>query len=92
MAKAGFDAIDIAKQNGTWLLMDAVEELMMPEDLRMVLNRSGSAMDFFQSQSKSIMKMMLHWVVTAKRSETRTKRIAEIARSAAKGVRPDRFR
>lgn len=92
MAKAGFDAIETAKQNGTWLLMDAVEELMIPEDLRMALNQNGSALEFFQSQSKSIKKTMLHWVVTAKRPETRTRRIAEIVHSAAQGVRPDRFR
>ncbi|ODS73884.1 MAG: hypothetical protein ABS46_19805 [Cytophagaceae bacterium SCN 52-12] len=92
MTKAGFDAIETARQNGTWLLMDAVEELMIPEDLRMALNQNGRAMEFFQSQSKSIKKTILHWVVTAKRPETRTKRIAEIARSAAKGVRPDPFR
>lgn len=92
MTKAGFDTIQTAKQNGTWLLMDEVEELKIPEDLKMALNQNGSAMDFFQSQPKSIKKIMLHWVVTAKRPETRTKRIAEIARSAAKGVRPDPFR
>ncbi len=92
MTKAGFDAIETAKQNGTWLLMDAVEELMIPEDLRIALNQNGSALDFFQSQPKSIKKTMLHWVVTAKRPETRTKRIAEIARSAAKGVKPAPFR
>ncbi len=92
MTKAGFDAIETAKQNGTWLLMDAVEELMIPEDLRIALNQNGSALDFFQSQPKSIKKTMLHWVVTAKRPETRTKRIAEIVSSAAKEVRPGPFR
>lgn len=91
MTKAGFDAIETARQNGTWLLMDAVEELMIPEDLWMALNQNGSASEFFQSQPKSIKKTMLHWIVTAKRPETRTRRIAELARSAAKGVRPDRF-
>ncbi len=92
MTKAGFEAIETAKQNGTWLLMDAVEELIIPEDLRIALNQNGSALDFFQSQSKSIKKTMLHWVITAKRPETRVKRIAEIARSAAKGLRPGPFR
>ena len=92
MTKAGFDSIETAKQNGTWLLMDDIEKLIIPEDLRMALNKNESSMDFFQSQSKSIKKSMLHWVVIAKRIETRKKRIAEIARLAAKGIRPKQFR
>ena len=88
MTKAGFDSIETAKQNGTWILMDDVENLIIPEDLRIALNKNESSMEFFQSQSRSIKKGMLHWVVVAKRIETRKKRIAEIAQSAAKGTRP----
>ena len=92
MTKAGFDSIETAKQNGTWSLMDDVEKLIIPEDLRIALNKNESSMDFFQSQSKSIKKSMLHWVVIAKRIETRKKRVAEIAQLAAKGIRPNQFR
>jgi len=91
MTKAGFDSIETAKQNGTWSLMDDVENLIIPEDLSIALNKNESAMEFFQSQSKSIKKILLHWVVVAKRVETRDKRIAEIAQSAAKGKRPKQF-
>ena len=83
MTKAGFDSIETAKHNGTWLLMGDVEKLIIPEDLKIALNKNESSMEFFQSQSKSIKKAMLHWVVIAKRIETRKKRIAEIARLAA---------
>ncbi len=92
MTKAGFDSIETAKQNGTWIIMDDVEKLIIPEDLRIALNKNESSMEFFQNQSKSIKKTMLHWVVIAKRIETRKKRIAEIARLAAKGIRPNQFR
>ena len=92
MTKAGFDSIETAKQNGIWLIMDDIENLIIPEDLRIALNKNISSMEFFQSQSKSIKKGMLYWVVIAKRIETRKKRIAEIARLAAKGIRPDQFR
>lgn len=91
MTKAGYDSIETAKQNGTWSLMDDVEKLIVPEDLRIALNRNESSMAFFQSQSKSIKKGMLYWVVSAKRIETREKRIAEIARLAGKGLRPSQF-
>jgi len=91
MTEAGFASIETAKQNGTWTLMDEVEDLIIPEDLRIALNENESSMAFFQSQSKSIKKQMLYWVVIAKRTETRKKRIAEIAASAAEGKRPDQF-
>ena len=91
MTKAGFDSIQTAKQNGTWLIMDDVEKLIIPEDLRIALNENESSMEFFQSQSNSIKKGMLYWVVIAIRIQTRKKRIAEIARLAAVGKRPNQF-
>jgi uncharacterized protein YdeI (YjbR/CyaY-like superfamily) len=90
MTKAGFDSIETAKQNGTWTLMDGVENLIIPEDLKIALNENS--MDFFQRQSKSIQKQLLYWVVIAKRTETRKKRIAEIAESAAEGMKPKQFK
>ncbi|WP_321288004.1 YdeI/OmpD-associated family protein [uncultured Sunxiuqinia sp.] len=91
MAEAGFDSIATAKENGTWSLMDDIEKLIIPEDLRIALTKSECSMEFFQSQPKSIKKSMLHWVAIAKREETRKKRIKEIARLAAKGIRPNQF-
>lgn len=92
MAAAGLESIAAAKENGTWTLMDDVEKLIIPEDLLQALTKNENALAFFQNQSKSIRKQMLHWVVVAKRAETRQKRIAEIARSAAEGMRPKPFR
>lgn len=92
MTKAGFNSIETAKQNGTWLIMDDVEKLIIPEDLKIALNENKRSMEFFQSQSKSLKKRMLHWVVIAKRVETRKKRVDEIAQLAAKGIRPKQFR
>lgn len=92
VTKAGFDSIATAKQNGTWSLMDDVENLIIPADLSIALNENEGAMAFFQRQTKSIKKGMLHWVVVAKRVKTREKRIAEIAQSATKGIRPSQFR
>lgn len=92
MTQAGFDSIDTARQNGTWYLMDDIENGVIPEDLKRALDTNENALAFFQSQSKSIQKGMLHWVVTARRPETRKKRIVEIVRSAVREKRPKRFR
>lgn len=88
MREAGFLSIEIAKQNGSWTLMDGVEALIIPEDLKVALNKKEGSMEFFQNQTKSTQRGLLYWVVIAKKTETRKKRIEEIARLAAKGMKP----
>lgn len=88
---AGLKSIEVAKQNGNWSLMDDVENLVIPPDLNSALMQHKGALDFFQRQSKSIKKGMLHHVVVAKRQETRQKRIDEIVLAASLGKIPDRF-
>lgn len=92
MTKAGYDRITTAKQNGTWLLMEDIEKMIIPEDLKSALEKYNSAIEFFRSQPKSIKMQMMHWVVTAKRAETREKRIKEIAELANKKMNPKQFR
>ena len=76
MTQAGLNCIEIAKKNGSWTILDAVEELIIPEDLETELNAKALINDFL-SLSKSVRKMMLHRVTLAKRPETRQKYIAE---------------
>lgn len=91
MTKAGYESIEIARQNGSWTILDSVEELIMPEDLETELDRYPGAKEFFLGLSKSIKKMMLYWVVSAKRPETRLNRVTEIAESAAQKRKPKQF-
>ncbi len=91
MTRAGLDCIAIAKQNGSWEILDSVEALIIPIDLEAALRSKAKAMDFFLSLSKSVRKAMLQWIVLAKRQETRQKRIAEIAALAAKRQKPKQF-
>lgn len=88
MAHAGYESIEIAKKNGSWTLLDEVEELFIPEDLADEFKKYPTAKEYFLSLSKSIRKMMLSWIVLAKRPETRQKRIHEIASAAAEGKKP----
>ena len=91
MTKAGFESIEIAKQNGSWILLDEVEELLMPEELKKAFERFEGSEDFFTSLSKSKRKQLLHWVISAKRAETKEKRCLEIAELAGKKLRPKQF-
>jgi uncharacterized protein YdeI (YjbR/CyaY-like superfamily) len=92
MTKAGLDCIEKAKQNGSWAILDEVEELKIPEDLEEDLVRKPGAMDFYLSLSKSVRKSILLWLVLAKRAETRQSRIKEIAELASQKLKPKHLR
>lgn len=91
MMKAGFETIRMAKENGSWNILDSVEDLIIPEDLNEAFKIHEGSEAYFQSLSKSIKKMMLQWIVLAKRPETRKNRIDEIARQAAQNRKPKNF-
>ncbi|UII24368.1 YdeI/OmpD-associated family protein [Fulvivirga ligni] len=91
MRESGFNSIQVAKQNGSWLILDDVEALVVPEDLKEALENYHEATEFFNSLSKSSKKILLHWVMSAKRPETRRKRVLEIALSASKRQKPKQF-
>lgn len=91
MTEAGHECIRIAKENGSWIILDTVEDLVVPEDLSEAFKEYLGSEEYFQSLSKSMKKMMLQWIVLAKRPETRKKRIDEIAENAAKGKKPKHF-
>jgi uncharacterized protein YdeI (YjbR/CyaY-like superfamily) len=92
MTKAGFDSIETAKQNGSWIILDKVEALVIPKDLEVELENFKGSMEYFTSLSKSDKKILLHWVLSAKRPETKQKRILEIAENACKNSKPKQFR
>lgn len=84
MAPAGQASIDVARANGTWSSLDAVEALEVPEDLAAALAQHPEATRNFAAFSPSSRKGYLHWVRQAVRPETRAARIAEVvARCAA---------
>lgn len=91
MTAAGYKSIEVAKQNGSWTLLDEVEELIIPDDLEKTFEMQPGSKDYFLNLSKTTRKMMLHWVVMAKKPETRQKRINEIAEHAAQGKKPKQF-
>lgn len=91
MTKAGFESIEIAKQNGSWTLLDEVEELIIPKDLNEAFSLHKGSKDYFLSLSKSARKSMLQWIVLARRAETRQNRIDEIAQHAGQLKKPKQF-
>lgn len=75
MTPVGHQSIETAKQNGSWTSLDEVEDLIIPVDLKQELEKSSSVLNLFLSSSKSLRKSILLQLATAKRAETRQKRI-----------------
>ena len=92
MKEEGYKSIEIAKENGSWTILDQVEALVIPEDLKEEFTNSEGSMEYFSSLSNSAKKILLYWVVSAKRKETRQNRIVEIAENARKNLKPKQFR
>ena len=92
MEEEGYKSIEIAKENGSWTILDEVEALLIPGDLKEEFANFKGSMEYFDSLSKSAKKILLYWVVSAKRKETRQKRILEIAENASKYLKPKQFR
>jgi len=90
MQPAGLACIEIAKQNGSWNILNEVEEYTVPADLEAALLAHESG-EFFHGLSKSVRKAMLQWLVLAKQPQTRQKRITEIAELAAQRQKPKQF-
>ena len=87
LAPAGIAAIEVAKANGSWSALDAVERLEEPPELAAALDADAAARESWNGFSPSSRKAILWWVVSAKRPETRAKRIEQTVRMAAKGLR-----
>ena len=92
MAPAGLAKIEAAKADGSWTLLDAVENLEVPDDLAAEFARYPDARANFDAFPRSARRGILEWIVQAKRPETRAKRVAETARLAQANVRANQPR
>jgi uncharacterized protein YdeI (YjbR/CyaY-like superfamily) len=87
MTLAGRALIQAAKADGSWDVLDGVEDLTMPDDLTAALAAEPAAERYFATFPPSTKKMILSWIGSAKRPETRAKRLAETVRMAAENRR-----
>lgn len=81
MTEPGMAVIEIAKKNGSWNMLDEVEELIIPDDMQRELDKYPEALAHFQGLSRSNKRAVLLALVMAKKEETRQKRIADFIAS-----------
>ncbi|MBT8249964.1 MAG: YdeI/OmpD-associated family protein, partial [Acidimicrobiia bacterium] len=77
MTDAGLRAVDIAKKNGAWSLLEPVDALIVPADLEAAFRRSKRAREAYGALSKSAKRSMLYSLYSAKREDTRANRLAK---------------
>ncbi|MBW4642103.1 MAG: YdeI/OmpD-associated family protein [Goleter apudmare HA4340-LM2] len=88
MTEAGRKKIEVAKLDGSWTSLDAIEALTIPADLNLALAANEIAKRNFEAFSNSAKKNILFWIDSAKRPQTRLKRIEQTINSAAENKNP----
>lgn len=88
MIKAeGLRVIELAKKNGSWDTLNDIDDLVIPEDLQKALKKNKAALKHFEAFPPSSKRLILYWIQSAKRDETRQKRIEETIALAAENKR-----
>ncbi|MFP5254035.1 MAG: YdeI/OmpD-associated family protein [Actinomycetes bacterium] len=88
---AGRAAVEAARANGSWALLDEVEELTVPDDLAAALAAHPGSREHWDRFPPSARRAILEWIVQAKRAETRGRRVRETAEKAATGERANQW-
>jgi uncharacterized protein YdeI (YjbR/CyaY-like superfamily) len=87
MTPAGIAAVERAKANGQWTVLESVERLEVPSDLASALAADPKASAHWAAFPPSFRRQMLYWISSARRPATRAARVAETVRRAASNER-----
>jgi uncharacterized protein YdeI (YjbR/CyaY-like superfamily) len=89
MVLAGFEKIKEAKLNGKWATAySSKKPPTVPEDLVKALKENESAWENFNEFSNSTKFQYVYWVNSAKKDETRQKRISAVVKKARQKIKP----
>ena len=81
MEEAGLAKIMEAKKGGEWFKTAPVrKELVIPLYVKEALAKNKKALDNFNNLAKSYKRQYIGWIASAKREETRGRRLAEAIR------------
>jgi uncharacterized protein YdeI (YjbR/CyaY-like superfamily) len=76
MAPAGEESIKLAKKNGKWSApANSPAEISMPPEFDVRLKCNKKAATFFSSLAPSYQRQYIAWIATAKRPDTRKRRV-----------------
>jgi uncharacterized protein YdeI (YjbR/CyaY-like superfamily) len=87
MTAAGRAAVERAKADGSWSILESVEDLVVPDDRAAELGARPGARATWEVWPPTARRAYLLWIATAKRAETRERRVRESAELIAAGRR-----
>jgi uncharacterized protein YdeI (YjbR/CyaY-like superfamily) len=91
MRPAGLKAFEARKENRSGIYSYEQRSAELVEPYQSKLKRSKVAWKFFQSQPPGYRKQMNWWVVSAKKEETRLKRLAKLIEDSSRGQTLSQF-
>jgi uncharacterized protein YdeI (YjbR/CyaY-like superfamily) len=91
MHQAGFKAIEIAKNNGTWDALNNVDNLILPDELAQLFVKNKIAKNNWDAFPTSAKRGILEWILNAKQTATITKRITETVTLAQNNIRANQW-
>lgn len=87
MAPAGLAAVERAKDDGSWTILDGAEAGIVPDDLAAAMDEAG-VRKTYDEFAFSAQKPILAWLAMAKREATRANRIAKTIEALRRGKSP----
>jgi len=86
MTEAGMKMVTLAKKTGTWDALQHVEQLQTPADLQKAINANPTAKKHWPTYAPGLKKIFFYRLNSAKREETRTRRITAIVDIIARNL------
>lgn len=87
MQPAGLQAIETAKQNGSWSALDLSDNLVYPDELRQQFAANPTAREHFENFPEGSRRNTLQWIYDAKTDATRLARVTQVVEAAGKNKR-----
>ena len=88
MQPSGLSAIEEAKRNGTWGGVTRVDATEVPDDLARALAKNVTAQKHWDAFPPGVRKWFIAWVTSAKRPDTRLRRIEGTVKQSKQNERP----
>ena len=88
MAEPGLRSVAIAKENGSWTKIDAIEDLLLPPELEAAFEAEPALRERYEGFSVSARKYILRQVYLAKRPETKARRLENLLEQIRRGESP----
>ena len=85
MQPAGLDAYQVRRENKSGIYSYEQRSVELPEPYNLMLKKNRVAWSFFQAQPPSHRKAVSWWIISAKREETRLKRLEKLIEYSVQG-------